>query len=369
MTMTKTPQPSDLDAESSRSSPTTLNHHSLTPHSSGTNTPMTIEQDRELLFDQDDIDNSFGHNRRSEELPEYEASSSRSRAVEQAQCSILPSRAAVWTIKDTNIRLSAFVAAILLHQGIINTKDLDVYHNQAKEADQGPSDPISGIFKSVHGTVGGIVQGIADYPVEITKIVQAGGDVAKGLATDFAMDSNKGVSRIIGTGLRAPGDFTMNISRGFANAPKLYGDETVRPVEKVDGVVSGLEAAGKGFGYGLWDGLSGLYTQPAKGAEEGGVLGFFGGLGKGIGGAVFKPVAGAVGISAYAFKGVYEEVARLTGGSEEDKEKAALLKQGNEEWSMCTGEERKAILGMWYTFNAQEGIVMHDHDREQGKWN
>jgi hypothetical protein len=119
------------------------------------------------------------------------------------------------------------------------------YHNQAKEADQGPSDPISGIFKSVHGTVGGIVQGIADYPVEITKIVQAGGDVAKGLATDFAMDSNKGVSRIIGTGLRAPGDFTMNISRGFANAPKLYGDETVRPVEKVDGVVSGLEAAGK----------------------------------------------------------------------------------------------------------------------------
>lgn len=114
-----------------------------------------------------------------------------------------------------------------------------------QETDQGPSDPITGVFKSVHGTVGGIVQGIVDYPVEISKIVQADGDVAKGLAADFALDSNKGVSRIIGTGLRAPGDFTMNISRGFANAPKLYGDETVRPVEKVDGVVSGLEAAGK----------------------------------------------------------------------------------------------------------------------------
>lgn len=36
---------------------------------------------------------------------------------------------------------------------------------------------------------------------------------------------------------------------------------------------------------------------------------------------------------------------------------------------MCTGEERKAILGMWYTFNAQEGIVMHDGEREAGKWN
>lgn len=367
--MTKTPQHSDLDIESSRSSPPTLNHHSLTPHSSGTNTPTTIEQDREILFDQDDIDSSFGKNRRSEELPEYEASSSQSRVVEQTRCSILPSRAAVWTVKDNNIRLSAFVASILLHQGIINTKDLDVYHNQVQETDQGPSDPITGVFKSVHGTVGGIVQGLVDYPVEISKIVQADGDVAKGLAADFALDSNKGVSRIIGTGLRAPGEFTMNISRGFANAPKLYGDEAVRPVEKVDGVMSGLEAAGKGFGYGLWDGLSGLYTQPAKGIEEGGIGGFFSGLGKGIGGAVFKPVAGAVGLPAYAIRGVYEEVARLTGGSEEDKERAERLKQGNDEWSMCTGEERKAILGMWYTFNAQEGIVMHDGEREQGKWN
>jgi hypothetical protein len=119
------------------------------------------------------------------------------------------------------------------------------YKSQEKVEDQGPRDPITGLFTSVHGTVGGIVQGLVDYPVEISKIVQADGDVAKGLATDFALDSNKGVSRIIGTGLRAPMDFTMNLSRGFGNVPKLYGDDTVRPVEKVDGVVSGLEAAGK----------------------------------------------------------------------------------------------------------------------------
>lgn len=125
----------------------------------------------------------------------------------------------------------------------------------------------------------------------------------------------------------------------------------------------------QGLGYGIWDGLSGLYTQPATGISSNGVAGFFSGLGKGIGGAVFKPVAGAVGLPAYAIKGVYEEVARLTGGSEEDKERAERLKQGNEEWSMCTGEERKAILGMWYTFNAQEGIKMQDQEGESGKWN
>lgn len=61
------------------------------------------------------------------------------------------------------------------------------------------------------------------------------------------MDSNKGISRIIGTGLRAPMDFTMNISRGFGNVPRLYGDETVRgqESERVDGLASGVGAAGK----------------------------------------------------------------------------------------------------------------------------
>ncbi|KUJ24102.1 uncharacterized protein LY89DRAFT_12190 [Mollisia scopiformis] len=246
MTIARSSQHSDLETESSiPPSPTTLNHHSLTPHSSGTNTPNTLQQDREFLFDSEDLDAAFEDKGHRDDLPDYEASSSRPRAAETARCSILPSRAAVWVTKDRNIKLSAFVAAILLHQGIISTKDLDVYHNQEKVENQGPTDPITGIFTSIHSTVGGVVQGLVDYPVEISKIVQADRDVAKGLATDFALDSNKGVSRIIGTGLRAPMDFTMNISRGFGNVPKLYGDESVRPVEKVDGVVSGLEAAGK----------------------------------------------------------------------------------------------------------------------------
>ena len=48
----------------------------------------------------------------------------------------------------------------------------------------------------------------------------------------------------------------------------------------------------QGFGLGLWDGISGLVTQPIKGAQEDGFLGGLVGVGKGIGGAVFKPVAG-----------------------------------------------------------------------------
>jgi hypothetical protein len=40
-------------------------------------------------------------------------------------------------------------------------------------------------------------------------------------------------------------DFSLGIARGFHNAPKLYGDDTVRPQAKVTDLQSGLKAAGK----------------------------------------------------------------------------------------------------------------------------
>jgi hypothetical protein len=40
-------------------------------------------------------------------------------------------------------------------------------------------------------------------------------------------------------------DITHNVARGFHNLPKMYGDDTVRPLEKVTDVQSGLQAAGK----------------------------------------------------------------------------------------------------------------------------
>ena len=58
---------------------------------------------------------------------------------------------------------------------------------------------------------------------------------------------------IVGAGLKAPMDITHNMARGFHNLPKMYGDETVRPLEKVTDVQSGLQAAGKvGWGGGVF---------------------------------------------------------------------------------------------------------------------
>lgn len=37
----------------------------------------------------------------------------------------------------------------------------------------------------------------------------------------------------------------MSLAKGFHNAPKLYGDSTVRQADKITDFQSGLKAAGK----------------------------------------------------------------------------------------------------------------------------
>jgi hypothetical protein len=44
--------------------------------------------------------------------------------------------------------------------------------------------------------------------------------------------------------------------------------------------------------YGFYDGITGLVTQPVRGAQERGVVGAIAGIGKGVGGLVLKPGAG-----------------------------------------------------------------------------
>ena len=65
------------------------------------------------------------------------------------------------------------------------------------------------------------------------------------ISLEAALGAGKGVGRIVGAGLKSPMDFTLGLARGFHNAPKLYGDESVRTSEKITGFQSGLKVAGK----------------------------------------------------------------------------------------------------------------------------
>ena len=60
-----------------------------------------------------------------------------------------------------------------------------------------------------------------------------------------ATSAAKGVGSIMAAGLKTPVTFTNGLARGFHNAPRLYGDDTVRDEDKISGWKSGFAAAGK----------------------------------------------------------------------------------------------------------------------------
>ncbi|KAN0094046.1 glycosyltransferase family 1 protein [Hyaloscypha variabilis] len=173
------------------------------------------------------------------------------------------------------------------------------------------------------------------------------------LTIENATRATKGAARIVVAGLKSPMDFTLGIARGFHNAPKLYGDDTVRPQAKVTDFQSGLKAAGKEFGYGFYDGITGLVTQPLRGAEKEGAAGLLKGIGKGIGGLVLKPGAAIWGLPGYAFMGVNKEIQKLFGSSVLNYIIAARTAQGYEDAQFATPEERLDIIHRWKEHKAE----------------
>lgn len=163
----------------------------------------------------------------------------------------------------------------------------------------------------------------------------------------IAIGTGKGVSRVIGAGVKSPMDFTYALAKGFRNAPKLYGDDTVRKSEPVTDFKSGLKAAGKEFGYGMYDGITGLVTQPMALAKKEGAAGFLKGVGMGIGGIVLKPGAAFWSIPGYTMKGIYKELQAFNGSSVQNYIIAARTSQGYADWHASSPQERADIIERW----------------------
>jgi hypothetical protein len=130
---------------------------------------------------------------------------------------------------------------------------------------------------------------------------------------DTIYGTGRGLGKIVGAGLKSPLDFTLALSRGFHNLPRLYGEEP-RTVGRVTGFHSGLRTAGKEFGQGIFEGVAGLVTQPVEGARREGAAGFLKGMGRGVAGLVVKPAAAGYALPAYALMGVYKEMQKRLGG-------------------------------------------------------
>jgi UDP:flavonoid glycosyltransferase YjiC (YdhE family) len=159
--------------------------------------------------------------------------------------------------------------------------------------------------------------------------------------------TSKGLGRIVRAAVQAPMEASLSVTKGFHNVPKLWGDDTVRPQEQVSDFKSGVMAAGKEFGFGWYDGVTGLVTQPWKGAQKEGTSGFFKGIGKGIGGFATKPFAALSGILGHTMKGVHKEVQKLFGSNVQNYIVASRVAQGYEEWLQSSDAEKQDVIVRW----------------------
>ncbi|KAI0385585.1 putative glucosyl/glucuronosyl transferase [Hypomontagnella monticulosa] len=159
--------------------------------------------------------------------------------------------------------------------------------------------------------------------------------------------TSKGFGRIVKAAVWSPMEISVSFTKGFHNVPKLWGDETVRPQERIGDLKSGVKAIGKEFGFGWYDGVTGLFTQPWKGAQKEGASGFLKGIGKGVGGFLTKPGAALFSIPAYMMKGVHKEVQKLFGSNVQNYIVASRVAQGYEEWLQSSDAEKQDVIARW----------------------
>jgi hypothetical protein len=161
-----------------------------------------------------------------------------------------------------------------------------------------------------------------------------------------------GTFRISKAAARAPGTFTLALARGAHNVPKLWGDRTVRPQEKVTGLSNGLKQGVQELGLGVSDGISGLFVQPVVGFIEDGSLGFVKGVGKGIVGLPVKFFAAASGIVGYPLKGIDVAITNAVKRSDAGLKavRHARMLQGEIEYLGMSDEERQGVVDWWDSF-------------------
>ncbi|KAI5461862.1 hypothetical protein BGZ63DRAFT_356157 [Mariannaea sp. PMI_226] len=159
--------------------------------------------------------------------------------------------------------------------------------------------------------------------------------------------TTKGLGRFVKSALQAPMEISVGFTKGFHNLPKLWGDDTVRRQERVSDFKSGAVAAGKEFGFGWYDGVTGLVTQPWTGAKKEGTSGFVKGIGKGIGGFATKPLAALFGILGHTMKGIHKEVQKLFSNNVQSYIAASRVAQGYEEWLQSSDTEKQDVIARW----------------------
>ncbi|KAI1760684.1 glycosyltransferase family 1 protein [Hypoxylon sp. FL1150] len=332
------------------------------------------------------------------------------------RCSILDGRVAVWRVKQTSLRLSALAADIAVSRGLISWRRLRLLRHKEWNDFEGPGEPITGIVGSLLGTVGDVFGGIGSVPYRLAKTsnkraerkkrkerrrqdrqtaLERDGKPATGrdnrsrpdggsggsltaastpgtaplqpAQEEYFNDVEEGVGKTGRALVRAPVDLSLALAQGFHNAPRLYGDETVRRPIRVTGIRSGLTAAGHEFIYGIYDGFTGIVRLPYRGAKEDGIKGALAGIGMGLTGFVLKNIAAIIGPIGYTLQGTAKQFER---GKQPIKYlRRARIIQAQRELHALSEADRKAVtegvIRGWQVMRQLAGIIMKESEKRQ----
>ena len=94
------------------------------------------------------------------------------RGEHSMRCSILPDHVAVWTLKHSNLRLSALAAELLIEKKKIKWQDLRLVRHYEWNDFEGPGEPFTGAGAALLNFAGGVVKGVGSMPVRWAKSIK-----------------------------------------------------------------------------------------------------------------------------------------------------------------------------------------------------
>ncbi|PTU23988.1 hypothetical protein P175DRAFT_0469539 [Aspergillus ochraceoroseus IBT 24754] len=92
--------------------------------------------------------------------------------LDQLRCALCPSRPAVWWVKQSHVRLSAFAAAVLVETGLLKPQHLVLYRSQEYDTTRDPHGPLSAGAGVLYGVVTDFIRGVTELPTGVAEVFQ-----------------------------------------------------------------------------------------------------------------------------------------------------------------------------------------------------
>ncbi|OWP00890.1 glycosyltransferase family 1 protein [Marssonina coronariae] len=226
--------------------------------------------------------------------------------IQELNCDIIPRHPANWCWKNgmRTLKLSHRAASILVEHKKIEVGALKLHNAKPIVIENRRWDPLTATtsagvdsVKNIYSAMGEAVNSpIQEY--RRIKTFENDQTETGSIHSNVSTRSNAtgAAGKAVGRGFGKVGlaltksaiDIPRAVADGMHNVPELYGE--------------------KSLGHGFYDGYVGFFTQPYKGARDGGALGLMKGIAKGCGGLLTQPAHGMFGVLAYPALGLYRNL-------------------------------------------------------------